>query len=240
MAHDVDRAGLGVHVSVNGYGFALHGEFRAVGQNDVKLEVLLLGQVAVHGVQEVLFTHGEVHADGVNGGNGGQRIGAGGRQQVADGRSCQARQTGNGGRDGGEFKIDFRFVHLGLCRGDGSLRFLDLLQGVIQLLAAYQRRVAFHVQLVFLQRGFILFQAPLGLVQRCLERAGINLEKHLAFLHIGAVLVILGKKVSRHLGADFSIFRTAQGAHPLLPDGNVPGYQLGHLHFGNERRHLAC
>ena len=242
---DVDGAGLGIHIPVNGYGFALHGVFRAVGQNHVKLDVLLTGQIIVHGVQEVPFAHGEIHPDGVNGGNGGQRRGAGGRQQVADGRGCQAGQTGNGGCNGGEFKIDFCFIHLGLCRGDGGFRFLDLLQGVVQLLAAdgagfHQRGVAFHVQLVFFQRGFILFQSPLGLVQRCLERAGINLEKHLALLDISAVPVILGKEVSRHLGADFGIFRAAQGAHPFLPDGNILRDQFGHLHFGNERRRLGC
>ena len=30
----------------------------------------------VHGVQEIPFAHGEIHPDGVNGGNGGQRRGA--------------------------------------------------------------------------------------------------------------------------------------------------------------------
>ena len=72
---DGNECGLGIHIPVNGHGFALHGIFRAQ-ESRRNLRCFCLVRFLSMEFRKSRSLHGEIHPNGVNGGNGGQRRGA--------------------------------------------------------------------------------------------------------------------------------------------------------------------
>src|SRR5216684_5403101 len=118
------------------------------------------------------------------------------------------------GRRGGE--LDLR-VGVELAAGDGArLR---------------QRDVAIDVAGGASELRFGLRQLRPRLVEGCLERPRIDLEKDLVLLHVGALDVVLLHQVAGDLGPDPRVHVAVQRGHPLGADGNVLlHHEIGRAH----------
>jgi hypothetical protein len=72
-------------------------------------------------------------------------------------------------------------------------------------------------------------QLPLGLVERCLKRARINLKQELAFFDEPALFISLFQEVSRNLCPDVSIDQPIEGSDEFPIDGHIFLLNLQHL-----------
>ena len=107
-----------------------------------------------------------------------------------------------------------------------GLRRLLVLHRVVEFLLAdglffRQRPVALHVERVLFLRGPGYRQLRLGLIERGLERRGINLEQHLPVGNRAAFRVAAAQQIAADLRRDGGVDFNFQCAHPIAVYGHV-------------------
>ena len=146
--------------------------------------------------------------------------------QIADLRQRDSREAVNRRSDFGEAEIQLRVFNGGFVRFDLCLRRQVRLNCVVQFLLAdglflRERRVALHVQFRFARLRLVLRKFGLGLIQRGLKRARINLKQQIAFFHLAAFGVVLREQITGYLRVDLRVHKSVERADPFLKNGNV-------------------
>jgi len=131
--------------------------------------------------------------------------------------------------DGGLIGLHLRFA--------GEIRLHSVVEGFLaQRLFLGQRRVTLYVQLGLGELRLVLREFRLGLIQRGLERARINLKQQIALRDLAALRVVLRQQVAGDLRADLRVHVSIQRADPLLEDRHIPRGKRDDLHLRRPRR----
>jgi hypothetical protein len=93
-----------------------------------------------------------------------------------------------------------------------------------------QGGVAFHIDVGQIELRPCLGQLPFRLVERRLERSGVDFKQHITLVDVGAFLVVLADEIPAHLGLNLGVYVALQGRNPFGVDGHVHLDCLHHPH----------